>query len=41
MASIYNLLSEPGKHLKIWRISDLVGQAGPIVFSPFACLECL
>ena len=32
MASIYFLL-EAGKKLKIWRISDLVGQAGPIVTS--------
>ena len=30
MASIY-FLSEAGKYLKIWRISDLIGQAGPIV----------
>ena len=30
MASIY-FLSEAGKNLNIWRISDLVGQAGPIV----------
>jgi len=32
MASIYFLL-EAGKNLKIWRISDLVGQAGSIVTS--------
>ena len=32
MESIY-FLSEAGKNLKIWRISDLVGQAGPIVTS--------
>ena len=32
MQSIY-FLSEAGKNLKIWRISDLVGQAGPIVTS--------
>ena len=32
MASIY-FLSEAGKNLNIWRISDLVEQAGPIVTS--------
>ena len=43
MASIY-FLSEAGKNLNIWRISDLVGQAGPIVTMYllfFACLEWL
>ena len=42
MASIY-FLSEAGKNLNIWRISDLVGQAGPIVTSYclFACLKWL
>ena len=32
MADIY-FFSEAGKKLKIWRISDLVGQAGPLVTS--------
>ena len=32
MADIY-FLSKAGKKLKIWRISDLVGQAGPMVTS--------
>ena len=30
---ILYFLSEVGKDLKIWSISDLVGQAGPIVTS--------
>ena len=32
MSSIY-FVPEAGKSLNIWRISDLVGQAGPIVTS--------
>ncbi len=32
MASIY-FLSEAGKNTKIWKISDLVEQAGPIITS--------